>query len=86
MGQFAPNRLTGPLVVALVYDGLCTFEFSIVAEIFGLPRPELGPGWYRFASAAIEPGPMRAHGGLTITAKGGSSFIDRADREYFAIA
>jgi AraC family transcriptional activator FtrA len=79
MGHFAPNRLTGPLVVALVYDGLCTFEFSIVAEIFGLPRPELGSGWYRFASAAIETGPMRAHGGLTFKAEGGPALIDRAD-------
>ena len=30
----------GPLVVAPIYDGLCTFEFSIVAEVFGLARPE----------------------------------------------
>ncbi|RVU02218.1 transcriptional regulator FtrA, partial [Novosphingobium umbonatum] len=42
-----------PLVVALLYDGLCTFEFGIVAEVFGLSRPEMGPDWYRFASAAI---------------------------------
>ena len=57
--------LSGPLVVALVYDGLCTFEFGIVAEVFGLSRPEMGPGWYRFASAAVENGPLRAQGGLT---------------------
>lgn len=57
---------TGPLVVALLYDGLCTFEFGIVAEIFGLSRPELGPRWYRFTSAAIEQGPLRAHGGFMI--------------------
>lgn len=69
----------GPLVVALLYDGLCTFEFAIVAEIFGLARPELGPGWYRFASAAIEPGPLRAHGGLTILPDGGPELVDMAD-------
>lgn len=74
-----PPDLTGPLVVALVYDGLCTFEFGIVAEIFGLARPEMGPNWYRFASCAIDDGPMRAHGGLVFTADGGPDLIDRAD-------
>lgn len=73
-----PN-LSGPLVVALVYDGLCTFEFSIVAEIFGLSRPEMGAGWYRFASAAIESGPLRAHGGLTVSCDGGLDLLDTAD-------
>ena len=29
-------------VVALAYDGLCTFEFGVAVEIFGLPRPEMG--------------------------------------------
>ena len=69
----------GPLVVALLYDELCTFEFGIVAEIFGLSRPELGPGWYRFASAAIEPGPLRAHGGFRILPDGGPELLDEAD-------
>ncbi|APW43011.1 transcriptional regulator FtrA [Rhodoferax saidenbachensis] len=73
------HATTGPLVVAPVYDGLCTFEFSIVAEVFGLSRPEMGPGWYRFASAAIEPGPLRAHGGLRVTADGGADLLEQAD-------
>lgn len=69
----------GPLVVALLYDGLCTFEFGIVAEVFGLARPEMGTGWYRFASCAIEPGPLRAHGGFSILPDGGTDLLDRAD-------
>ncbi len=69
---------SGPLVVALLYDGLCTFEFGVTAEIFGLARPEMGPGWYRFASCAVEDGPLRAHGGFTITPDGPSSLIDEA--------
>src|SRR5947209_1142030 len=73
-----PNTL-GPLVVALLYDGLCTFEFGIVAEIFGLNRPEMGPGWYRFASCPIESGPLRAHGGFMIQPDGGPGLIDKAD-------
>jgi len=68
-----------PLVVALLYDGLCTFEFGIAAEVFGLERPEMGPDWYRFASATIEPGPLRAHGGFTIMPDGGLELLDRAD-------
>lgn len=76
----APDpSLSGPFVVALVYDGLCTFEFGITAEIFGLPRPEFGSDWYRFASCAIEDGPLRAAGGLTITADHGPDRIDEAD-------
>lgn len=73
-----PN-LTGPLVVALLYDGLCTFEFGIVAEIFGLPRPEMGADWYRFASCAVDEGPMRAHGGFTIMADGNPELLQQAD-------
>lgn len=77
-GQIMPNT-TGPLVVALLYDGLCTFEFGIVAEIFGLPRPEMGEGWYRFASCAVEEGPLRAHGGFVLTPQHGPELIDEAD-------
>jgi AraC family transcriptional regulator, transcriptional activator FtrA len=75
----ASSALTGPLVVALLYDGLCTFEFGIVAEVFGLARPEMGSGWYRFRSAAIEPGLLKAHGGLTIMPNGGQDLLDEAD-------
>jgi AraC family transcriptional regulator, transcriptional activator FtrA len=75
----APASEAGPLVVALVYDGLCTFEFSIASEIFGLSRPEMGAGWYRFASAAVEPGPLRAQGGLMVQAQGGLELLEQAD-------
>lgn len=73
-----PN-LSGPLVVALLYDGLCTFEFGIVAEVFGLARPEMGEAWYRFASCAIEAGPLRAQGGLLLTPEHGPELIAEAD-------
>ena len=73
------SRTEGPLVVALVYDRLCTFEFGIASEIFGLARPEMGEGWYRFASAAIEPGRLRAQGGLSVAADAGPELLDSAD-------
>ena len=56
------------LVVVLAYDRLCTFEFGCAVELFALERPELGVEWYQFAVCAIEPGPIRAAGGITISA------------------
>src|SRR5580700_4534370 len=50
-------------VVALAYDGLCTFEFGCAVEVFALPRPELPVPWYEFAVCAAERGPLRATGG-----------------------
>jgi AraC family transcriptional activator FtrA len=66
-------------VVTLAYDGLCTFEFGVAAEVFGLARPEMGEGWYRHTTAAIEPGPLRAAGGLTVTVSGGLDLLEQAD-------
>ena len=60
-----------PLVVALVYDGLCGFEFACAAEVFGLPRPELQPGWYRFETCAAQRGTLRAQHGLRVVADAG---------------
>ena len=77
MDRITPKQ--GPLVVALAYDGLCTFEFGVAVEVFGLARPELGPGWYRFAAAAIEPGPLRAHGGIVVQVEGGAELLAAAD-------
>lgn len=66
------------LVAALVYDRLCTFEFGCVTELFALERPELGVTWYRFAVCAIEPGPIRAAGGIGIAAPYSLKMLDRA--------
>jgi AraC family transcriptional activator FtrA len=66
------------LVVALAYNDLCTFEFGVAVEIFGLDRPEMGNAWYRFRVAAIEPGPLRAMGGISVAADGGLALIERA--------
>jgi AraC family transcriptional activator FtrA len=69
-----PNRL----VVTLAYDRLSTFEFGTAIEVFGLPRPEMGPDWYRFAVCAIEPGPLRAAGGFQIMVDGGLELLEQA--------
>jgi AraC family transcriptional regulator, transcriptional activator FtrA len=59
------------LVVALVYDGLCAFEFSCAAEVFGLPRPELGANWYRFETCSINGREVRGQYGLRMKPSGG---------------
>jgi AraC family transcriptional activator FtrA len=66
------------LVAALIYDDLCTFEFGCVVEIFGIRRAELGVDWYRFAVCSMDPGPVRAAGGVTIAARGGLGLLERA--------
>jgi AraC family transcriptional activator FtrA len=66
------------LVVVLAYDSLCTFEFGCAVELFALARPELGVDWYRFAVCAIEPGLIRAAGGITIDAPHDLALIARA--------
>ena len=75
--ELAPAS-TGPLVVVLAYDDLAMFEFGIAVEVFGLPRPEMGPSWYRFAVAAAQPGPLRGRGGLRIEVDGGLDLLTAA--------
>jgi len=69
---------SNPLVVALAYDGLCAFEFSCAAEVFGLARPELGAGWYRFETCAAERRPLRGQYGLRLSAMHGLERLRRA--------
>lgn len=64
-------------VVALVYDGLCTFEFGIAVEAFGLARAEFEQ-WYRFQVASADGGPVDAAGGVRITPTHTLRALDRA--------
>jgi AraC family transcriptional activator FtrA len=69
---------TPGLVAILAYDGLCTFEFGIAVEIFGLARPEFEFPWYSHQIAAVDPGPMRAMGGIQVLADGGLELLEQA--------
>ncbi|MDD9244654.1 transcriptional regulator FtrA [Enterobacter soli] len=73
------RQLSPPQVVVLAYDGLCTFEFGVAVEVFGLPRPEMGDDWYRFAVAAVDEGELRATGGIRILADGDLRLLEHAD-------
>jgi AraC family transcriptional regulator, transcriptional activator FtrA len=65
-------------VVAVAYDGLCSFEFGVAAELFGLARPELGIAWYDFAVVSVDKGPLRMLGGMTMKAPTDLGAIERA--------
>jgi len=67
------------LVVAVVYDGLCTFEFGCAVEVFGISRPELGVGWYDFAVHSCDKGELlRAAGGVELRVRKVRGLLQRA--------
>lgn len=66
-------------VAAIAYDGLCTFEFGIAVEIFGLPRPELEVPWYDFRACSVDDGPARATGGVSLNVSHGIEALAWAD-------
>lgn len=64
-----PRRVPGPanrLVAVLICDGVALFEFGIVAEVFGLRRPELGVPWYDMVTVSFDPPPLIATGGVRV--------------------
>ena len=65
-------------VAALAYDGLGTFEFGIVVEVFGLRRSGLGVEWYDFEVCSLERRPIRAAGGILVEAPKGLRSLQRA--------
>lgn len=73
----------GHRVVVLAYKGLCTFEFGIVIELFGLPRPEFG-SWYSFEVCGLERGPLNAVGGIRILPRRGLRGLLDADTIFVA--
>lgn len=73
------SRFTDPgLVAVIAYDGLCTFEFGIGVEVFGLPRPEFDFPWYSFAVVSAEKRRVRASGRIVIETDGTLGLLDQA--------
>jgi AraC family transcriptional regulator, transcriptional activator FtrA len=72
------RKPSNPLVATLVYDGLCAFEFSCAAEVFGLARPELGADWYRFATCSANGRSVRGQYGIRMRAAGGLELLRAA--------
>ena len=65
-------------VTTLAYDGLGTFEFGIVVEVFGLPRTGLDVKWYDFEVCSLERGPIRAAGGIRVQTRRGLRALHEA--------
>jgi AraC family transcriptional activator FtrA len=77
--QIGENRIpVAHKVAALVYEGMCTFEFGIVVELFGLARPEFDH-WYSFEACGLENGPLRATGGVRVLPSRGLKGLLDAD-------
>ena len=74
----ARNSRRKHVVAAVAYDGLSTFEFGIVVELFGLRRPEID-GWYEFVVCAETTRPVAAAGGVRFIAGAGLDALARAD-------
>lgn len=55
---FNPKR-----IIAFVYQDLCLFEFSCVAEVFGLDRPELPDPIYEFETFSLDNQPVKTQFG-----------------------
>lgn len=65
-------------VAVLAYEGLCTFEFGIVVELFGLRRKDLDVDWYEFEVCSLERGPIHASGGILVEARRGMRSLQQA--------
>ena len=65
-------------MVAVTYDGLSLFAFACTTEIFGLERPEVGPGWYRFATCSPDGRSVRGEYGIRMEVDGGLELLAKA--------
>lgn len=66
------------IVAVIAYDGLCTFEFGIAVEVFGLARPEFDFPWYGFEVISAEGKRSRALGGIVVEASAPLSKLETA--------
>ena len=66
-------------VAAAVGQNISPFELGVVAEVFGYDRSPDGLPAYDFAVVAVEPGPLKAQGGFTITTTHGLERLAEAD-------
>ncbi len=66
-------------VATIIYDHINSFELGVAMEVFGVERPELGVPWYRFLICAPGARPVRAFGGLLLTAQYSLSQVAEAD-------
>ncbi|MEU0740096.1 helix-turn-helix domain-containing protein [Streptomyces sp. NPDC006134] len=81
-GSSQPAPAVRPHRVAVIVDeGTNPFEVGVATELFGLPRPELGPGGplYEVTLCTPTPGVRMNHGFFTLTGVPGLEAADDAD-------
>ncbi|MCA9128054.1 MAG: DJ-1/PfpI family protein, partial [Planctomycetales bacterium] len=61
-----------------IYDNLLGYEYSIVAELFGLVRPGTEAFWYDYRPCRVEPGEFTTSHGMMIRPKYGLAELQRA--------
>jgi hypothetical protein len=66
-------------VALVVFDRIPAFEMAVPCEVFGTDRSAAGLPNYRLLVCAVEPGPLRAAGGITIGAPFGLPDLREAD-------
>jgi AraC family transcriptional activator FtrA len=62
----------------LGFPGVPLFELGIAAEIFGLPRPEFGADWYRFALVSEGGAAVPTSQGWSLSVDGDLSLLAKA--------
>jgi AraC family transcriptional regulator, transcriptional activator FtrA len=65
-------------VVTVVAPQASPFEFAVACEVFGMPRPELGPARYEHRLASLR-SPVTVEGGWTLATPFGLEALDEAD-------
>ncbi|MEO1657031.1 MAG: helix-turn-helix domain-containing protein [Pseudomonadota bacterium] len=73
-----PNSRPDPLLVAaLLPSGFYGFEYQLVAEVYGLERPELGSDWFRLITCAETKSVRSRDGRLRLTADHGIDALEQ---------
>ncbi len=75
MPNVTPDTL---LVAALMPDGFYGFEYQLVAEVFGLERPEMGSDWYRLITCSETTSVISRDGRLRLDADTALEGLNRA--------
>ncbi|HSK94838.1 MAG TPA: transcriptional regulator FtrA [Candidatus Angelobacter sp.] len=66
-------------VVALIGDGVLTFDFACACEVFGYDRSDIVSPWYRFLVASQDPPPIRTSTGFVMSPDRGLEALEEAD-------
>lgn len=83
IGKIMTNRtsyrhsLTNTMLVVLVYDGLCAFEFGTAVEAFSAD-PELTDAQYEMVLAGVDGEQVKAENGLTFSVDCGLDVLEEA--------